>query len=714
MGKIAGGRMPVRAIKPNPRSVTGRLPATRQHPALEFESTLERDFLTALQNDSSVQRIETQPLHITYTDEHGKARRYTPDVLVEYAPISQRPPTLYEVKYFEALRTDRDTLRSAFVAAAGYARERGWRFRVVTERALRETQPLTLIPTTSVDSSLDNVSPAALHTARERLEAIRPLLRLRARGSSAVRARAEEVGVHPNSLYRWLERYTLGGARLSSLLPKSRRDQGHGRLDPEVDQIIERAIEDVYLNAQRCSITELFESVLVTCRAQSLKPPHLNTVRKRVAALEQRRVVRTRLGQGAARRLEPVRGSFQTTAPLAVAQVDHMLLDVIVVDEVQRRPIGRPWLSLAFDVYSRMVLGFYLTLEPPSALSVGVCLSNAMLPKKPWLDRAGVVGSWPCSGVMQCLHMDNAREFHSEMLQQACDEFGITLMFRPLARPQYGGHIERMLGSLARKLHTLAGTTFSNQKERGEYDSDGNAALSLAELERWLLTYIVDVYHQRVHSALNGTPLRRWLDHRGASPAPEFGIDERERIRLAFLPMERRTIQRHGVRWDGILYFSDALKPHIYARDGQRGQQRRRFIFKRDPRDISVIYFLEPASSRYVTVGCRRVDRHSVSLWEYRSARRLLREQGRAQVDEEAVFTALERLRVIERNAVQQTRSVRKVMQRKRDAVSARAAFTADLPAPSVPPPSDQGWVEHVEPFEEIVVKRTPFSRGQR
>jgi TnsA endonuclease N terminal len=153
MGKIAGGLMPVRAIKPNPRSVTGRLPATPQHPALEFESTLERDFLTALQGDPSVQRIETQPLHIAYTDEHGKARRYTPDLLVEYARTSRHPPTLYEVKYLESLRTDRDTLRSAFVAAAVYARERSWRFRVVTERALRETKPPTPIGNATVFSS---------------------------------------------------------------------------------------------------------------------------------------------------------------------------------------------------------------------------------------------------------------------------------------------------------------------------------------------------------------------------------------------------------------------------------------------------------------------------------------------------------------------------------------------------------------------------------
>jgi len=36
---------------------------------------------------------------------------------------------------------------------------------------------------------------------------------------------------------------------------------------------------------------------------------------------------------------------------------------VIVVDEGDRLPIGRPWLTLAVDVASRVVLGFSISLE---------------------------------------------------------------------------------------------------------------------------------------------------------------------------------------------------------------------------------------------------------------------------------------------------------------------------------------------------------------
>jgi hypothetical protein len=38
---------------------------------------------------------------------------------------------------------------------------------------------------------------------------------------------------------------------------------------------------------------------------------------------------------------------------LDFVQIDHTKVDVIVVDEQQRLPIGRSWITLAIDGYSR-------------------------------------------------------------------------------------------------------------------------------------------------------------------------------------------------------------------------------------------------------------------------------------------------------------------------------------------------------------------------
>lgn len=89
-------------------------------------------------------------------------------------------------------------------------------------------------------------------------------------------------------------------------------------------------------------------------------------------------VAQAREGTGAARSLRAAGGTPPAVAGLLEqVQVDHhTVIDVIVVDERDRLPIGRPYLTVAIDVCSRCLLGMVVTLEAPSAVSVGLCLAH--------------------------------------------------------------------------------------------------------------------------------------------------------------------------------------------------------------------------------------------------------------------------------------------------------------------------------------------------
>jgi putative transposase len=113
-------------------------------------------------------------------------------------------------------------------------------------------------------------------------------------------------------------------------------------------------------------------------------------------------------------------------------------------------------------------------------------------------------------GVMQRIHADNARELRGHTLQRACKEYGIDLEWRPVTKPSYGAHIERLLGTFNEGIHALPGTTLSNPAERGEYDSENKAMMTVAEFEKWLITYITGVYHQREHSSLSTSPVKQY------------------------------------------------------------------------------------------------------------------------------------------------------------------------------------------------------------
>ncbi len=52
---------------------------------------------------------------------------------------------------------------------------------------------------------------------------------------------------------------------------------------------------------------------------------------------------------------------------MEIMHTDHMLVDLFVADAVNRRPRQRFCPTLAIDIASRMVAGFYLSLEPSSA-----------------------------------------------------------------------------------------------------------------------------------------------------------------------------------------------------------------------------------------------------------------------------------------------------------------------------------------------------------
>jgi hypothetical protein len=107
-----------------------------------FESSLERDLFIILDFDQRVASFEEQPLRITFTDEQGHLRIYTPDVLIYYYPDPvtgyQKPPLLGEVKYRNDLFKNWKELKPKFKAARAYSREQGWqRFRIFTEAEIR-------------------------------------------------------------------------------------------------------------------------------------------------------------------------------------------------------------------------------------------------------------------------------------------------------------------------------------------------------------------------------------------------------------------------------------------------------------------------------------------------------------------------------------------------------------------------------------------------
>jgi hypothetical protein len=94
--------------------------------------------------------------------------------------------------------------------------------------------------------------------------------------------------------------------------------------------------------------------------------------------------------------------------------------------------------------------------------------------------------------------------------QPVVNWYGICLEYRPPGRPQFGGHIERYLATLMRRIHGLPGTTYSNPGERGKYRSETHATMTMAELERWIALETAGRY-RCVHRPVTLVPALRPL-----------------------------------------------------------------------------------------------------------------------------------------------------------------------------------------------------------
>ena len=499
--------------------------------------------------------------------------------------------------------------------------------------------------------------------ALERFEIIKPLLNMPNRTENDVRIIAVEHGKSITTIYRWFKCFEETGL-VSSLLRQVRTDKGDNRLSKEVNELIDIQIEKEFLKKERPSVLKLYRIIKAECMNADLPVPHKNTVYARVSKIKDKELVKKRISLKAAKeQYQPITGSFPgADYPNAVVQIDHTPVDLIVVDETHRLPIGRPYMTIAIDVATKMISGFRITLDPPSASTVGICVAHAIKNKESWLAKKDIDAEWPIHGKMQKIHVDNGKDFHSNMLKRACQQHNIILEFRPKGQPNYGPHVERAFRTFMQEVQDLPGTTFSSVKDKLDYDSEGRACMTLSEFELWFTYFIVYYYHHKPHQGINKIPPIKLYSEAifGNKDKPGIGlpapIEDEERLQLDFTPYVERTVQRQGVIIDNISYYADPLRKWIGAKDENDRSKKRKFIFARDPRDISVVYFFDPETHRYVPIPYLNTSRPTISLWELRAATKSLQENEQFLVDEDSIFKGVQKMRKIEALAIEKTR----------------------------------------------------------
>jgi putative transposase len=513
--------------------------------------------------------------------------------------------------------------------------------------------------------------------AVRRETAVRALAAASVNSQPILHATAAALGLSTSQVYRLIRQFRQHPVTGSLVISKPGPKKGTRLLSAEVEHRIEEAIDRVFKKRECPTLEKLRREIRTDCDTAGLKPPSRKAIQARLSARSLRELVKARKGPEAARQaFAPVRPGLRPSFPLEIVQIDHTKVDIQLVDDLARAVVGRPWLTLVLDVFSRSVPGFYLSFDAPSATGVALAVAQAVLAKPDWLSERNLDFAWPMHGLPQSLHLDNGKEFHSKALKRGCQQHGVRIDYRPPATPRFGGHIERLMGTLMSRVHALPGTTSSNVVARGDYPAEQKAILTLYEFERILALEILGPYHNEVHSALDTTPAAAWAAGVAAHNV-RLPRDPAAFV-LDFLPFEERVVRREGVRLFNVTYFDGALAPLLDSNE-------RACRIKYDPRNMSAV-FVELPLGGHLRVPCADLGRPAVTLWEQQTATQTLRSEGRASVNETAIFAAIKAQREVLAEAQVNSKAARRATARLPSSATApKQPATAEITPETAP-----------------------------
>ncbi|WP_108099745.1 Mu transposase C-terminal domain-containing protein [Pseudomonas sp. GV071] len=517
-----------------------------------------------------------------------------------------------------------------------------------------ETEPSNLepVPPTSIlgaepRKKQTGASLAEWELAESRHEKIKQYLQQPER-KGAFKELTSSLSLSVPQTYVLLRQYDENEGPKTLLRAKRGRPAGTKFLPQNIEAIISAAIKSEW-KGPGSTIVSIYKRVEEMCRCAGEQAPSYTSIKKRLYELPESDLARSKIGFKRANDKYAARPKSNISErPLAKWQMDHCMIDCIIVDEKTRKPLCRPWATLIIDINSRVVPGYYLSLDAPSSYNVAMAISHAVLPKGKWIEALEDEDiKYPYYGKPEEIAMDNAKEFKSTPFRIAAKKNNIKLAWRPIGKPWWGGHIERLNGTLNMSyINFLPGMTLSNVVLRGDYDSEGKACLTFSEFRLWFARAI-QAYHHTKHRMLNGkSPHEKWIegwtDDKGALSHPAL-INNANDFMIDFLPEQRRVISRQGIEIWGVKYWSPALASFI---------SNRKHSVKYNPYSLRHVW-VNPSGGRYIQVAYSDITRPNVSLEELKSAKRELardRKSGSRATSEEVFLMVRKNRELVDRS----------------------------------------------------------------
>ena len=447
------------------------------------------------------------------------------------------------------------------------------------------------------------------------------------------------------TLVEWKRTYENAQRNVHSLIPKVAL-KGNRQKKMDSQFLVEEAIKNVYLTRERQTIAEAYryyKSRVIKINRdivkEKIKPIKPRTFYNRVKSLPPYEVSVARYGKRYAdRKYRSVGQQIVATKPMEFVEIDHTPVPAIFIDDELGIAVGRPYLTMLYDRYSKCIVGLSVNFREPSFDSVRKALLNTLLDKS-WLKEKypSIDNEWPCHGKIECLVVDNGAEFWSKSLEDSLIPLVSDIKYSQAAKPWRKSGIEKLFDQLNKGLvDALPGKTFTNPTELEDYNPKKDAVVRFSVFLELLHKWIVDYYHMKPDSRERAIPYHKW--HESNWTPLYYDADEEIRLKIELGLLRYRTIGTAGIRLHNLYYQSaELIEYRRYAPTDNKGKLEVKT--KTDPSDISSIYVYLTSERKYIRVPA--VDStgytEGLSLLEHEYIQRVNRLNTRRLSDEEAL-----------------------------------------------------------------------------
>lgn len=393
--------------------------------------------------------------------------------------------------------------------------------------------------------------------------------------------------IAPRTLRRWVKQFHEAqasyGCGYIGLLPcTAQRGNRTPRAPSASRDLLDHFIAEYFETPRQAPAASVYRAYQRACEQSHLQALSTYTFYQRLHSRRSPEQTEKRQGAKAAYAEQPWLNTLAVGTPrhgdrpLSIVHIDHTQLDIELRCSTTLRNLGRPWLTMLIDAYSRRILAVYLTFDAPSYRS---CMMGLRL----IVQR--------CGRFPQAVVVDGGKEFHSVYFDTLLARYHCIKKTRPAAKPRFGSVIERLFGVTNTEfVYNLLGNTQASKQPRQltkAIDPKRQAVWTLGELYTYLMEWAYQVYDQNEHPALGMTPREAYLS--GLTRAGErehLYIPYSEAFLMATLPSTKKGLALiqpgKGIKINYLYYWSDAFRnPEV---------ERTQVPVRYDPFDIGVAY----------------------------------------------------------------------------------------------------------------------------